>query len=176
MPNWCENELTVIGNKQDLDRFVKLAATNKCPLDFNNFILYPAAWKRADELHEKWHTEFMELSPEARVKYEKDNPEPEDGYNHGGYEWCKKNWGTKWRPSEVRVQRSSDEVLHLDFDTAWSPPNPIVKKMAELFPTLEFHLEYREPSMCFHGVLDMKKGVVTNDVCGAYVPDIDEEG
>lgn len=161
MPNWCGCELLVTGSKKDLDEFAKKAATKKCPLDFNIFIPYPENWRKLDKAAEK-----------ARKKGEYN---VRDGYNNGGYQWCIANWGTKWGPSGVGVVPGEGNLFYT-FDTAWSPPNPVVKKMAELFPSLEFHLTFSEPGMCFHGALDIKKGVVTNDVCGEYVPDIEEEG
>lgn len=49
------------------------------------------------------------------------------------YDWCIKNWGTKWNSY-------SNETLDentIQFDTAWSRPEPILKKLAEMYPSLK---------------------------------------
>jgi hypothetical protein len=55
-------------------------------------------------------------------------------------------WGTKWIGYDVRVGNST-----IDFYAAWSPPIPIIKKLAELHKDLVFTLEYTEPGMAFRG-------------------------
>ena len=45
------------------------------------------------------------------------------------YHWCIGNWGTKWNACEVYLH--SDDILV--FDTAWNHPEPIIKKISELF-------------------------------------------
>jgi hypothetical protein len=39
----------------------------------------------------------------------------------------------------------------MDFFTAWSPPIPIIKKLAELHKDLVFRLEYYETGCAFRG-------------------------
>jgi hypothetical protein len=56
-------------------------------------------------------------------------------------------WGTKWIGYDVHIGDST-----IDFFTAWSPPIPIIKKLAELHKELVFTLEYAEPGMMFRGV------------------------
>ena len=48
------------------------------------------------------------------------------------YYWCIDNWGTKWNAMDVLL----DEDNTLCFDTAWSAPRPVIKKLAELFPAV----------------------------------------
>jgi len=57
------------------------------------------------------------------------------------YEWCNKNWGTKWNAFEVCWNENS-----IEFTTAWRAPEPIFKKMCEDFPGSEllFTCEYEE--------------------------------
>ncbi len=55
------------------------------------------------------------------------------------YDWCVKNWGTKWNACNTMIHGS--EVW---FETAWSPAIPIVKKLAELYPDCNFLLEYAD--------------------------------
>jgi hypothetical protein len=56
-------------------------------------------------------------------------------------------WGTKWVGYEAQIGES-----RIDFYTAWSPPLPIIKKLAELHKDLVFRLEYYELGMAFRGI------------------------
>ena len=38
------------------------------------------------------------------------------------YDWCVKNWGTKWDIFDVEAVSLIDDTLELNFCTAWSPP------------------------------------------------------
>lgn len=49
------------------------------------------------------------------------------------YGWCNKNWGTKWNAINTLVY-GQDEV---SFDTAWAPPEPVIAKLAEMYPGTE---------------------------------------
>jgi hypothetical protein len=72
-------------------------------------------------------------------------------------------WGTKWIGYDVSAGES-----RIDFYTAWSPPVPIIKKLAELHKDLVFTLEYAEPGMMFRGaaVAKWKNGrVLLDDHC-----------
>jgi hypothetical protein len=57
-------------------------------------------------------------------------------------------WGTKWVGYDLSIGESA-----IDFFTAWSPPIPIITKLAELHPDLIFRLEYYETGMAFRGIV-----------------------
>ena len=63
------------------------------------------------------------------------------------YSWRVKNWGTKWEGYDGRF---NDDQSVFNFDTAWSPPIPIIKRLAELTGQ-KFILEYIEEGMFFCG-------------------------
>jgi len=89
-------------------------------------------------------------------------PPPEDkldeyhgvhGYANGEktgdteYNWYNFNvreWGTKWDARDVDLLEDDETYLHYKFDTAWSPPNEVIAKLAEQNPNLNLTLEYRE--------------------------------
>lgn len=62
-------------------------------------------------------------------------------------------WGTKWNGYDIVADPADDGI---DFFTAWSPPVPIIKKLAELHPEYEFRLEYYETGCNFRGVTTAK--------------------
>jgi hypothetical protein len=79
------------------------------------------------------------------------------------YEQRKEKWGTKWVGYDLSIGES-----RIDFFTAWSPPIPIIKKLAELHQDIIFRLEYSEPGMGFQGkaVAKWKDGkVLLEDTC-----------
>ena len=45
------------------------------------------------------------------------------------YSWCTCSWGTKWNAYDLNSDGNS-----LSFHTAWSPPLPVIRKLAECFP------------------------------------------
>jgi hypothetical protein len=63
------------------------------------------------------------------------------------YEQRLDKWGTKWIGYDLSIGDSC-----MDFFTAWSPPVPIIKKLAELHKDILFRLEYYELGMAFRGV------------------------
>lgn len=63
------------------------------------------------------------------------------------FSWRVENWGTKWEGYDGRF---NDDQSVFTFDTAWSPPLPIIKKLAELTGET-FILQYIEEGMFFCG-------------------------
>ena len=78
--------------------------------------------------------------------FEKIVPEPE-AVGESWYDWRVQNWGTKWGGYDGRF---SDDQTAFSFCTAWSPPLPIIKKLAELTGQT-FVLGYIEQGMFFCG-------------------------
>ncbi|MDR0442138.1 MAG: hypothetical protein LBH44_01865 [Treponema sp.] len=60
-------------------------------------------------------------------------------------------WGTKWRGYDVFIEND-----FIEFYTAWSPPVPIISKLAELYKDAVFQLEYYELGMAFRGTATAK--------------------
>lgn len=46
------------------------------------------------------------------------------------YDWCCDNWGTKW--NAYGFEFLDDETIK--FETAWSCPEPVILKLAEMYP------------------------------------------
>lgn len=58
------------------------------------------------------------------------------------YHWCINNWGTKWNAYECDVK---EDVV--EFETAWSCPEPIIKKLAEMYPDIEIEHMWADEDM-----------------------------
>ena len=144
MPNHCEGDLTITGDKHRIAQFVEFARFKKEGLCADKFIPYPEKFKKADEKRQEWE--------ELPFDEQKKTPCPKDGFNSGGYEWCIQNWGTKWGIYEDEIEYSNgepDAVYH--FKTAWSPASKIIEAMAKMFPDLKFAYYYYECGAGYQG-------------------------
>lgn len=126
----------------------------------SNFIPYPKKFEQQDTDAREYH---------KKHGWGKDSPK--DGFNSGGYNWCVKEWGSKWGISNAELVDDTKESLQYSFDSAWSPVRPVVTKMGELFPELEFRYTYFECGCQFNGQLIVEKGKVTSDEQARYFGD-----
>lgn len=73
------------------------------------------------------------------------------------YEWSCTNWGTKCNASETRI----NEIKSIEFDTEWSCPLPIIKKIAKY---IDFTILYVEKEFgSDFNILIAKNGEVNED-------------
>ena len=178
MPHWCENYLRVTGEKEELQKFKEFAVEKEEVLSANKFIPYPEEFNVLDKKiilqGEKRNKLIEDLkkkgTPEAKAREESyaKYPSIKDGYNSGGYDWCIKNWGTKWGFCRSELVKEYEDELLYRFETAWSPPLPLIKAMGEMFTELEFDLRYFECGMGFNGMYTVKNGEVLFDKSGNY--------
>lgn len=102
-----------------------------------------------------------------------------EGESESWYMWRLANWGTKWDASfngssmialgaetmdpeltmSTRGATVTPEVVVYKFDTAWSPPSPVVEKTSENFPELEFRLRYGEMGADYAGEEVFQAGI-----------------
>jgi hypothetical protein len=65
------------------------------------------------------------------------------------YEQRIKRWGTKWKGYDLCIGETT-----IDFFTAWAPPIPIIRKLAELHKEMVFRLEYYECGNAYRGTAE----------------------
>lgn len=138
MPNHCHNDLYIEGPANEVDALLALIGADQTPpqFDFDVLIPYPAHWAKLDKDMESLGYKGFEDRYGKGAK---------DGFNSGGYEWCIENWGTKWGAYDV-ARRDYDGKC-ITFQTAWSPPRPIIVALAKRFPTCSLHFEFFERGM-----------------------------
>lgn len=56
------------------------------------------------------------------------------------YDWARKRWGTKWNAYGTDTRETSADKVVFKFETAWSFPEPIFKRLTEMFPALVFEI------------------------------------
>jgi hypothetical protein len=164
VPNWCHNKLTIAGEPEVLAECVAQVAHPEHGKE-------PPAGEAQAAL----------LSAQAAVNqpldFEQIAPMPDEFLKKGGmdaYEWALVNWGTKWNADfdgvfsavaageEAELPRARQPIIESDsafyaFETAWSPPVPVISTLAKCFPGLEIELVWGEPGagvagrVCWHG-------------------------
>jgi hypothetical protein len=147
MPNWCSNNLFITGPKKLIQ---ELFEKNEASLQK----LIPCPQELMD-IPSPAPKEFIELNTK---KYGES-----DWYN-----WCVKNWGTKWDPGPFSGYTSKSEKRgHLSFecsfDSAWAPPCAAFEKLSEKYPQLEIKLEYFESGCRFFGAAIGSNGSWSDD-------------
>jgi hypothetical protein len=78
-------------------------------------------------------------------------PMPEDQRDNW-YDWCCRNWGTKWDITQPFVSDDAEEdSITFSFDTAWGPPIEAFRSWAERDGRATYRLSYIETGMMFVG-------------------------
>ena len=160
MPNWCENTLTIEGPKDELQKFLKFIG--KGEEIAKKFIPYPKEFKKQDKVASDYQEMLSKLDKNSRKLACAIHDSPRDSYNMGGYNWCCVNWGVKWDFDFEDIDSGKD-YIQVIFNTAWSPPTPVIHAISKRFPKLLLELQYREEGMCFEGTYEAQGGEVLND-------------
>jgi hypothetical protein len=165
MPNWCTNMISIKGESEGhIKDICEALKSDTSIFDFNKIIPYPEKYAELDRIADEWR------GTDGKPRFSSKDQAPVDGFNQGGHEWVYKNWGTKWNVDSkfIAVSRPDEDQVVFCFDTAWSPPTPVIQKLSELFPTAGIVLRFKEPDMEEKGLLSFKAGSV-------FEEEIDEE-
>lgn len=154
MPNWCENELDVVGPENSVSHFInnaKATIEDKIiPLSFDS--LYPEP--NYDE---------VEVFPNII-----DSPAGNSSNMPGWWNWRNSNWGTKWDLDSHTQFDSGVGWANYIFDTAWGPPVELFDKVAADYPSLKFTLTFGESGMWFSGRTIWEFGKRFSHIEGEY--------
>lgn len=84
------------------------------------------------------------------------------------YDWSCNNWGTKWNAARTKIINSDI----IQFETAWSVPEPIIIKLSKMFPDLKLELWYHYEGGFGSGyVVFVNGGIVAEEF---YEPNTEE--
>ena len=184
MPNHCEHDFYIEGKKEDVAEILEAIKGTKENqfLDFNRLIPYPENLALMDKIHQEaggyfadtaeYRKKLVSLLKEHNLDIDPDKFK--DGFNSGGHGWCTSNWGTKWNAynfepiDDWQVEEHSE--VSFKFETAWSPPEPIIHKIAELTKEKEvsIRITYFERGMAFHGFYRLENGEVSDHEQAKY--------
>ena len=152
MPNHCSNYLYLANGKNIfplLDEYMQESSPTE--LDFEKILPMPDTIKELLYLNtQEMITKRLSGTEEEKksimerlIELQKIN---EEKYGiKDWYDWCVGNWGTKWNAYDGTSNESS-----VVFCTAWAPPLPIIKRLAELTGET-FVLDYLEEGEGFGG-------------------------
>jgi hypothetical protein len=156
------------GKKEDIAKVLIQIGCKKdqACFDFEKVIPYPEKFKQMDKeygeieasLKGQYNNEARNKAFEAyKKKYGQTDTYPKDGFNSGGHVWCNQNWGTKWNvDNNVEINKQI-----ISFDTAWTPPLPVIEALAKQHPKVKFQLKYYEGGMGFKGITEYADGELT---------------
>ena len=152
MPNWCENKISIWSeNKEDMDKFKKKAFKINKDGDkvfkFNNLIPMPKGLDIAGGYRGEGTPEQEELEKLQSLNIKK------HGYKDW-YDWSNYHWGTKWDVEDVMISSEDDDLIEMDFETAWCPPEPVFQYIRTNFPDLTISWFFHEPGMELTGYLE----------------------
>lgn len=105
-----------------------------------------------DHLKTKVKAEDMEEAKQSFINEEKYGAKD-------WYDWSRDNWGTKWNAARPTLCESSRRLVY-QFDTAWAPPLPVIKKLSELFPNVTIKIKFYEMGVGFQGTYIFKAGKI----------------
>ena len=146
MPNWCYNRIEVYGDEDTVDQVKEIHDIFENYSDpFNRILPIPDFKNIPNDKGELPKLE-QHLNKDGSVFFETYNF-PDGTNDDRWYMWCVNNWGTKWDAGDVDIEYEDSEILELEFDTAWSPPEGIMEKLREKYPELSFQCFYDEPGM-----------------------------
>ena len=138
MPNWCSNILEIRGEESEIERFY---LENRRKREDNEM--------KTSSSESDCETDYE--PDDEELSFEKSVPIGDD-YNRAVTEW-----GTKWDVGEVILNRTESELIY-EFETAWSPPEQWLEKVASKYNTLEFDMESIERGMDFHVFYEFRNG------------------
>lgn len=160
MPNWCENHLVIIGNKEEVSQLINDVQSENDegkPSYFDFEKVCPTPPELVDTI--KGTGEIDPKSERGQELISK----------YGATNWCDwryENWGTKWSadtndgwdaPQFVDGEPSLF-TSYINFVTAWAPPCGLIEKMAAKYPGISFIMQYCEPGMAFCGEIEYENG------------------
>jgi hypothetical protein len=84
------------------------------------------------------------------------------------YDWRIANWGTKWNScgydDHPPYEPGSDVI---EYDTAWSAANPVIKKLSEIYPAAVFHLAWADEDIGYNLGMETYQG---GELTDSYYP------
>ena len=63
------------------------------------------------------------------------------------YGWRCKNWGTKWDAYEIEAVNCGKKDIHIEFQTAWSTPQEVIKTLSEQYPNLKITVDFADEDL-----------------------------
>lgn len=140
MPNWVQNQIILEGSLKERERLCEYVKNDDREFDFNNIIPMPKDLKDSTSPTRIVSEEEYKKNGRGITQQMSDDLISKYGYD-SWYEWACANWGTKWNACDVYVDDVCDVI---EFNTAWSTPVLLLRKLSEEFPQLKLTIQYAD--------------------------------
>jgi hypothetical protein len=143
MPNWCSNNLSIYGKKEDMKPFME-----KIKNEDGSYSLLENLYPTPEELLIGDVSASVDEQQKANLE--------KLGYK-SWYDWRIAHWGVKWPESDLSEGQeyteydSGNAVIAFNFESPWCSPLEAFDKISADYPNLLFCIYYEEPGMCFCG-------------------------
>lgn len=161
MTNWTTNILEVSGNPADVARLMKKVkgrgggGEEPLPFDFDRIVPMPkeligistGSTKIGNTVFHEWYELGDDGAPQGITPEMQKELIKKTGAKNW-HDWSCQNWGTKRnachseKPEVSKDKRRTDVIYR--FDTAWAPPEPVLRKLSAMFPKVDFHLYWED--------------------------------
>ena len=131
MPNHVTNIITYEGDRKQIAEMLEAIKNDELGIgtvDFQKIIPMP------DDIY------TGNLGPKEREIYGDKN----------WYDWRRAMWGTKWGAYGYEEGFDYSQTDSLWFQTAWSAPHPILQKLTEMFPEIEFKHQWADEDIGYN--------------------------
>ncbi len=193
MPNHVMNRLHLSGEKSRIDELLKSVKGEDSVLDFNRIIPMPetlniecgsrtdrglkaykdfvyvytfAGTEEKDLLNIPKEKEeiFLKARPDIKQdEWELGKAAFQNEQKYGAatwYDWARRSWGTKW--SAYNAEIVEDNTIM--FNTAWSRAIPVIQKLAENFPDIQFEYCWADEDLGVNtGTAEFEDGEIIHD-------------
>lgn len=162
MPNWVYNSLTIEGTPALIAK-VKKQLNQPFQQKHDSYNHTTGKMELVDTLYPNpvfaFHNIYNHIEDgvsDAEYLSQSDHKQPlEEALMFKGnnwYDWNVRHWGTKWDVAvrhdeeypDTELMEEDETSLAYKFNTAWSPPTPIIQRLSQQYPTLHFNLSYEE--------------------------------
>lgn len=154
MPNWCDNTVKITGPDDVIKRLVEFVGR---PLT--------KTYEGKTETIEEPIFSLENIKPSthdlgATTLFPSSGP---DDWYHNNIN----SWGTKWDVMGEGVGFHVEEgFVSYGFSSAWSPPSPVIERLAQIFPEVSIEFSYHEGGCDFWGIETYKNGELVSEEGG----------
>ena len=153
MPNHCYNRVQISNDAEDNSKqFDELVAIFESGKPFSKIIPIPNFLEIPNEDGElpvvREHKQ-----PDGTVSFVTTEFPKSGKQDARWYDWNIANWDTKWDITNSVDIEAEEDMLEINFNTAWSPPESICHKLREMFPDVSISWFYDEEGMEVAGYL-----------------------
>jgi len=108
--------------------------------DAEKMLKYKWAAEKGITTVEQLRVYLLEQEPDCVEKAQRSIKAYEETGYTDWYTWSEANWGTKWNAYYFSLEDDTNR-LEFSFDTAWTPPVPVLEKLREMWPALKFEFD-----------------------------------